>query len=258
MNRITSILAVSFVLLAVPSWAETIYVGFDDAVGIDYDYQDLVLSISSDSLLLHSTASWHSKPALLSAPAYSIANAGLQNFPYWNQTSADGASENVGFCIYGGGTCDGGIALDSTGNYLSANQTATGSPNYVTFSTAGPVSSSVMLHMAAGSDVIGWYNVSSPGTVNWLNSAAQLMGDATFTPSGNFGLVGKNVSMNETFYSDVSAGGSTDVVSHFAYFGDLSSPPSEIQVVTVTPEPGSILLIAAAFATFGIMLRKRQ
>jgi len=98
---------------ATSSQAGTVFVGYKDNAGatVDYDYNDLIFSLTSNGLQMNSTGLWQFKPAL-SGDAYTAANAGLQNTPFWNNTSYDGAQMGIGWCIYGGGNCNGGVGLD--------------------------------------------------------------------------------------------------------------------------------------------------
>ena len=115
------------------------------------------------------------------------------------------------------------------------------SANDVTFTTGSAVDASNFLHVAGGVDLPGWYNVSVPSTIFRLNSTATQVGDFTLSPSGVFGLVGRNTSPNYEFYSQSSAGGNADAVSHFAYFTDRTLPARDALEINATPEPGSIL-----------------
>ena len=94
--------------------ASTIYGGFEDTVGGDYDYNDLVFSLSGDSLALHSTGTYFAKPAVLN----STGAMGQNGTPFWNNVSADGPNENIGYCIYVG--CSGAAAINPNVKYLAS------------------------------------------------------------------------------------------------------------------------------------------
>ncbi len=103
------ILPAALFLLGSATWANasTFYGGFEDTIQGDYDYNDIVFSLSGDGLTLNSlTGQWNQKPVL-----------GTSGTPFWNHSSFDGSKYNVGYCIYGGGNC--GAALDSNANYLA-------------------------------------------------------------------------------------------------------------------------------------------
>src|SRR5438128_1528538 len=110
-------------LMSVPAFAGTYYGGFEDVKGGDYDYNDIVFTLSGNGLTLNtSDGHWYNKPTL-----------GTSGIPFWNNTSYDGGNKNIGFCVYGGGNC--GAGLSPTAQYLASNNThKTGSANDVSFS----------------------------------------------------------------------------------------------------------------------------
>ncbi len=69
------------------------------------------------------------------------------------------------------------------------------------------------------------------------------VGTYTFTPGGNFGLVGI-VNGSTKFYSNTAAGGTSDSVSHFAFFENA------------TPEPSTFLLFGAGLVALGATRRR--
>lgn len=220
-------------LLATPLFAGSYYGGLEDWNGLDYDYNDVVFSLNGSNLMLHSTGNWFTQPAL-----------GTSGTPFWNHSSLDAPNDNVGFCIYGGGSCNGGTALFPNSEYLAANPSERGSANDVTFTADGQVTLNVALQITMARDVIGWYSVSNPGTVNWLNPSAT-NGSYTFTPGGAFGLAAQNAGYS--YYSQ-SNFGSADYVSHFAFFGTPSS---------ATPEPASLGMLGIGLVSGLALLRKR-
>jgi hypothetical protein len=210
-----------FVIALSPLHASTYFGGFEDTVGGDYDYNDVVFSLSGTGLTLNSSGTWYPESAV---------TLGTSGTPFWNHASGDGPNYNVGYCIYGGGTCNGGTALDAGADFLASS--TMGSVNDVTFT---PVSSTatVILGITADSDEIGWYLASSPGTINWIS------GTDSFTPGGTFGLVGCNDwtgsrCADNPFYSQTVDGNNGDTISHFAFFGPAP---------TATPEPGTLAMV---------------
>src|ERR1700722_17928395 len=99
-----------FVIALIPAHADTYYGGFEDTVGGDYDYNDLVFSLSGAGLTLNSSGTWYGE---------STATLGTSGTPFWNHASGDGPNDNIGYCMYGGGNCNGGTALDAGGYFLA-------------------------------------------------------------------------------------------------------------------------------------------
>ncbi len=226
-------------LLTTPAFATTYWGGFEDTSGsgADYDYNDLIFSITGTSLLLHTgTGVWFDRSA---AGVFNTGSgaAGLAGTPFWNNSSLDGAGgRHVGFAIYGGGAINGGVALAPGDQYLA---TATGaSVNDVYFSVSGDVSEQVAISITAATDALGW-QLRSGGPITLFATGVQ--GPVTFTPGGDFVLIG-NVAPSTSFASNVA---SADGVSHFAFFG-----PS-------VPEPSSIGLLGFALLSGGLAFRKR-
>lgn len=237
--------------MATQAQAGTILVGFEDTVGGDYDYNDLVLSLTGLNLSLNTaTGAWFAKPATLNGAGSPIGQTGT---PYWNNASSDGLNDNVGFCIYGGpnaATCGGAgtTGLSSKASYLAANKNSTtGSANDVTFSVTGGITTVVSINITAATDSIGWYDTLTPGTVNVLNGGSTKTGTFFFTPTAghSFGLVGINGSSGQSYYSNLAAGGVQDNVSHFAYF-------------LAAPEPSTMLLFGSALVGLGAFRRSRR
>ncbi len=232
------------VLLASPLFATTYFGGVEDWNGLDYDYNDVVFSLNSNSLTLNSaTGQWYAEPAL-----------GTSATPFWNRSSLDAPNDNVGYCIYGGGNCNHGVALGAGYTYLAANNTSkTGSANDVTFSAKDPVTLSVALTITAGYNKLGWYSLSDPNAVHWFTTDASY-GSYTFNPDGSFGLVDENLvpygnHENYNYYSQSDLG-SLDQVSHFAFFAD---PPA-----AVTPEPAAIGLLGLGLIGAGFLARRQR
>jgi hypothetical protein len=99
-------------LLTSPAFATTYYGGFEDTSGsgADYDYNDLIFSVTATDLTLHpATGQWVNQSAA-GALNTGAGAAGLAGTPFWNNSSLDGAGGmNVGFAIYGGGAINAGV-----------------------------------------------------------------------------------------------------------------------------------------------------
>ena len=227
-------------VMSVPTFASTYYGGFEDAKGGDYDYNDIVFTLSGTGLTLNSSdGHWYNKPTL-----------GASGVPFWNNSSYDNGNKNIGFCVYGGGNC--GTGLSSTAQYLAANNTShTGSANNVTFSVGAnqKVSANVVMEITAYTDTLGYYNTSDPSKIYWLNTVGQT-GIFQFTPTGTFGIAANNGvrGPNQTFYSQSNLDCINDNVSHFAFFGDA----------TAAPEPGAMGLMAGGLMTVAALFRRRK
>ena len=229
-------------MAAAPIYATTTYWGgFEDNTGTnaDYDYNDMVFSITGASLTLDTaTGAWFNQASAgtlnKAAGAHTAAVA-----PFWNNPSQDGTGGyNVGWCIYGGGACNKGVGLAPADLYLA---TSTGnSVNDVFFSVDGNVSEQVTLSITAASDALGWEAVGS-STINKFATGVQ--GPQTFDPGGNFVLVGV-VNNNTDYFSNVAA---KDGDSHFAFFG-----------ASAVPEPSSVALFGIGLIGAGLIYRKRQ
>jgi hypothetical protein len=228
-------------LLTSPAFATTYYGGFEDTSGsgADYDYNDLIFSITGTNLTLHTaTGVWFNRASAGVLNTGSGA-AGLAGTPFWNNSSLDGpGGMNVGFAIYGGGAINGGAGLAPGYQYLA---TATGaSINDVFFSVSGDVSEQVPISITAATDSLGWQLVSG-GAIHLFSPGVQ--GPVTFTPGGDFVLIGNVASPATSFASNTAA---ADGVSHFAFFGPAA-----------VPEPSSIGLLGFALLSGGLAFRKR-
>jgi hypothetical protein len=113
----------------------------------------------------------------------------------------------------------------------------------VYFSATDLVEGHVDAKFANDHNLLGWYSLSTPDQINWLAGSGAPGASFQFTPNGDFGLVATN-GLGQNFYSQ-TAYGTSDVVSHFAYFDP------------VAPEPGQAGLLAIGLASLALFLRKR-
>ena len=223
----------SALLLSAPAFASTYYGGFEDTIGGDYDYNDVVFSLSGSGLnLITHTGTYISKPAL-----------GTNDNPFWNNSSYDGSKYNVGYCMYGGGNCNNGNALDPSGLALVNASDHKSSVGDVYFSVGGNVTADGYLKITADNDTLGYYLLSDPNhTFHQL--APNSNGIVSFTPGSDFGIAANNGS--QTFYSQDWLGTcDPNGDSHFAFFSNA-------------PEPGAMSLMAAGLVGLGVLFRRRK
>lgn len=219
--------------VALPTFAaNTVFIGFEDRnvqQSSDWDYNDIVGSITADELVTHSAG------VLTAANSSSESGA-----PFWANASADGPLRNVGYCVYGGGNCGAGLATEPT-PYLA---TATGgSVSDVYFTTAsGNVSAVVSFMIAADGSDAGYYLLSD-GVIHWANTVVG--GTYSFTdPDGQaFGIAARNNLTGDVYRTTDGA-----AVSQFAIFPDAAAP----EPATFALMAGSLLLCG------GLAFRRRR
>jgi hypothetical protein len=226
-------------LLAAPLWAGTYYGGFEDTVGGDYDYNDIVFKITGATL--NSNGSWF-------APGPTTLDD--SGSPFWNHTSSDTdhAHDNIGYCVYGdtadSGSCGGQGPFDVGASYLAAAD-GVHSVNDVVFTPDGGPAGTVLLTITADTDQLGWYNIDNPTVITYLTGGG-VANTITLDGSGSgFGLVGNVNPGNKNFYSNDTTGTPLgDSVSHFAFFA--------------TPEPDTMALLGFGLVTIGFWRNRKK
>ena len=249
-------------LASCPTGSCTIWGGFEDNIGTgssDYDYNDLVFSLTGPGLTLGTFGA--QTGGLFAPPATGtlVLGAGTGSpgaSPFWNNPSQDGSKNNVGWCIYGGGACNGGAGLAPNDDYAAAvGPPSGGSLNNVDFveNSGGGVSGTITLEITANhsDELIEYCDESDTSITTPFGSCHSLglnlltsspLATATFNPVGEFLIEASNGT--DTFSSVMGFGDATTPapdpnVSHFAFFVDP------------VPEPGSIVLFGTVLA-FGL------
>lgn len=244
-------------LIAAPSWADmkTIYVGFEDTNGGDYDYNDLIFAITGNNLTVNSPGTWQFAPTVNDTPG-----------PFWDNLSANGAGKNVGFCVFGGGSCNSGgvIPALSFPEYLAMSDGS--AANSVTFTVIGSPGDQDDLHtgvqvtLGPSAARFGWYQ--GVAGILLANSLASAGGGtfefiiAPYTPFGVWGCVNgsTNPCAGNSFGSQTGiAGDGTVGGSHLAFFRE----GSERITITHVPEPASVLLFGPVGLLTAFALRRR-
>jgi len=182
---------------------------------------------------------------------------------YFNNTSSDGGSKNVGFCMAGGGMCN---PLGGNPGALPFWATsATIAPENIMFNATGPASTATLLISIAGlksSDVFGVYNVADPTQMIALGNGLGVSG-SPFDPVGlgwtQYGFYLSN--QYGTFFSQSGLDGTADSGNqHFvvfqgdggAFFIGMEDKPFDISdrdyndiliKVQAIPEPSTLLMM---------------
>ena len=245
MNLNKWMLPAAFLALTSTTWASpttktttnVYFGGFEDLVNGDYDYNDIVFSLSGAGLTLNtSTGQWHSEPVL-----------GTSGSPFWNHASNDGPEMNIGYCIYGGGNC--GSALDPSAKYLATSTGKSVSDVYFSVNRDQDVDADIYLKIAADNDKIGYYLLSNPYKITWLASTDD--DTYAFDPGSQaFGIAAENTATGDIFYSDTNVSGPSFGTydrngNHFAWFSDA-------------PEPAEWSLMGAGLIALGLIRQIRR
>jgi hypothetical protein len=200
-----------FVFAVAPAKADTltpgtIWGGFDDAQvsvnaanGYDYDYQDMVFTLTGASITFEDSAAFVPFTGTLDSGGGVPFNSSNPpgGIPYWNNGSFDGGPVgNIGACMYGyatPGACGGNAPIAPGSDYLADSSGPNGSPTDVTFSTAAGVDGTLTEDFGISTgDSIGWEcltltgcGTTTYGTVTWCG-----YGPNNFAPANPAGVTG--------------------------------------------------------------------
>ena len=241
------LISVSCVAIALPAFGTAIsspvaynsagniyYVGMEDAIGGDYDYNDLIFSLTGSSTV---TLEGDSTSALF--PPVSTVTPTSAPPAFWNNNSGDGAGVNFGQCLYNNPTaCNGPFA--PTASYLAESGTQTSSQFY--FAGGGTITLNLLANITANANDITGLEWCLEGTTT-CSSITFTAGIATFTPTGNFDLALNNGSA--TFDSNLSNFVADGGIDHFA-------------VAVGTPEPGTLAVVGTVLVGLGILRRRHN
>ena len=214
----------------------------------DFDYNDMIFSLGGGGVsAVESGGVWSPlSGVILNSTTYEMSGT-----PFWNNTSAKGANQNIGNALTS-------APLDVTYPDLTYLATASGGSVNTTFTSTGTVTITLLAVNTADTgtyaDELGWYLLSSPTTVNPLfTSGVSTAGNtATFDPTGPWALVLLNNGFGWEFKSDGTDGGgvgNSGTGNHFAFFAPVQS----------VPEPATVSLGAIGAVLLGLRgLRRRK
>jgi len=217
--------ALAFLGAAIPAHGSAFtssayYVGVEDHSGGDYDYNDLVFTLSGAGLTLNSSGT-------LSNP-FTPNNNG---FPFFDNASTDGAGKNFGNCLYTAvsNACT-GSALNTSAQYLSSGG------GFAGFDFSGATGSvSLTLNAAIHTD---------HDTLYWCTSAVScnaLSGSTSFNPgTGTFYFKLIDTTGNDHTFTSTN--------SNFAV---------ALNPIQSTPEPLSLGLTGAGLIGMYFIRRRR-
>jgi hypothetical protein len=158
------------------------------------------------------------------APTYTGA---LHPGPYWNNASGDGSTDNIGWCLTGGGGCviaspPGALAYYGTATGAAVQNMAfvsSGLSATATVSLLGEYTNQLGTTANPGYNVFGWYTIAANGTITatplWNSKTGSLGQSATFNPGPAGTLYG--------LYLENIQGSGTAAVADYFWFMNSSS-----------------------------------
>ena len=221
-------------------------------------------------------------------------NAGQLNedgAPYFDTPSADGSQKNAGYFLSKTGAFSSNAASPAiTPPFWAQNATTPDTSYYLNTDTGYNGVLKIEVAALAGLNIVGWYNIASPGTLHPLLGGG--VTSTTFTPTANFGFYiltgngftfytqsGLNTSSENntaayeqghqhftffkenatTFWMAVEDKSLADeIVAGGSYGGDYNDMIFKLTEVSQIPEPSTWFMVAsgAAFVTLSRFRRK--
>lgn len=234
MKNVLSRLLVAF-LFAFALSASTIYVGMEDLLGGDNDYNDLFVELSSGNL---------SVVAMGAGAWQAMVTPNEDGNPFFDYPSWDGAQMGVGYLVTGTGGYVGNpyspaIPVSQLQYWGVGTAADTSFMFFSTESTSAYVSAKVSAW--SKSDQLYWASALAPTVFHLLVPASATPGTTVnFTPGGDF------------FLKFVSPSIAATTCCQGQYFSLFRETPEEV------PEPATAVLLGAAFLVLGAIHRRRQ
>ncbi len=166
-----------------------------------------------------SMQSWNSSSLVVNSSSPGIGT------PYWNNTSGDGAKENVGWCLAGGGNCSmpagtqGNIPYYGNGSSSASMMyfTSSGNPLTLTLETLLTTQTTT----AGGYDVFGYYITNGSGSA--ASASLVPVFNSTTDKVGSTAAVALTAGENYGFYIENIQGSGTQYATNYLYFMDSAS-----------------------------------
>jgi hypothetical protein len=237
-RKASKVLLVTLIVLApaVPAAASSIWLGIDDHPLADQTFSNMVLNITSSSLITVTGVSGGWQAMVIPNSDYS---------PYWDGYSSELGQANVGFYLLGTGYYAGNPASPdiALSNLQYWGTEVGGADSSVSFSSPGSLGVTMTLELTGNADVnsFGWFYLSAPNSLMQVFSGPQGPGaTATITTSGApIGFY-----LNNEFGTETTTQNSVQ----FAEFEDTSG----------VPEPTTCVMIGLGLLLLGFAGKRRH